>query len=132
MLPTHDELNELEEMEQIVEFVQRLGPNPFTPKQRNHFLRPDSEEEARLRSKEKLSGPETCELMYHDGSLDMFGLVMTPPVKVLWKGLRRLVKARGIVVYWQELAVQRACGIGGRAYEEDRRAWESLCGECRR
>jgi hypothetical protein len=77
-----------------------------------------------------LTGSETIELMYHDGSAALLSLGGGQvPVSVKWRALRKLVKVRPIALFWQQLAVESACAPGGHTRAEDVHAWAqmSLC-----
>lgn len=43
-----------------------------------------------------------------------------------WDQVARLVRARGVVVYWQERAVRRAYAPGSRGFAAEVAAWDAL------
>ena len=91
----------------------------------NPFLAPNEQEAERLRSLQRpLTARETARLLWHDGNSIKFGVA--PPVCVRWDAIRKLVKARPIVLYIQQRAVERAGSAGGRARAEDVAAWAAL------
>ena len=70
-----------------------------------------------------LTSAESHELMWHEQipTLD----VPTPP-SVRWAALRKLFKARGVALHWQQRAVERACGPGGHSRAADVAAWGAI------
>ena len=89
--------------------------------ERHHFFKPDADIAKALLEKSctvGLTPREHIEILFHDGSHTMFGNVSLP-TSVLWQAVRKLVKVRGIALFLQKLAVERACQPGGRVFRED-------------
>jgi len=97
-----------------------------TRKSRVHWLKPDGQEAERLlalRRTRPLTGYETSLLLYHDGTSEIIG--MSAPPSVCWRGLRKAVRARGIVVFWLRLTAERCYAEGGPGRLRDARDFEA-------
>jgi hypothetical protein len=69
----------MESLDAMIQFVDEMA---FAEPEYHHWLQPNNSEANRLLSKTELTAKETMELMFHDGTSQIFKI--TPPVKVLW------------------------------------------------
>jgi hypothetical protein len=87
---------------------------------RVHWLQPSEDEVERLRALSRtrpLTGAEVALLIYEDGSSAILGC-QAPP-SVCWRGLRKAVRARGIVVFWLRVAAERSYAADGPGRRRD-------------
>lgn len=114
-----------DEIERIFDIADTL----FSSCPTHHFFKPDERVAEALRNKASggvpLTAKENSLLMFEDGSSYMsFAVCGIKTVckhpSVLWRGIRKLVKARAVAIFWQRVAVERTHAPGGVAWERDR------------
>jgi hypothetical protein len=121
----HSFLND-NEIERIFDIADTL----FSSCPTHHFFKPDERVAEALRNKAAggvpLTANETSLLMFEDGSSYMLGITTAcKHPSVLWRGIRKLVKARAVAIFWQRVTVERTHAPGGVAWERDRTLRES-------